>query len=121
MRIICQTLIRLYNSNINGNDLDRLPLYLAYFKDISQYNQWVRATNFHNSYLVKAYISNMNHQLVFQFVDAQNRVIPNGTLESNPGVTVYDNLIHVFGVHGAPFQDAYNYERPASLIISSLP
>jgi len=114
---ICSILLRLYNSNVNGNDLDRLALYSAYFKDLSVHNSWVRTTNFNNNFIAKAYLNIMDHQLVFRLVDAQNRCIPNGTLASNPGLTVKGNLIHVFGVHDAPLGQG---DIPAHQIISSL-
>jgi len=114
---ICSILLRLYNSNANDNDLDRLAFYSAYFRDLSVHNSWVRTTNFNNNFLAKAYLNIMDHQLVFRLVDAKKRCISNGTLASNPGLTVHGNLIHVFGVH-----DAFHGQGdiPAHQIISSL-
>lgn len=122
IRNICQTLLRLYNSNVNGNDLDRVHWYYPYFKDLSEHNFWVRTTNFdNNNSIVQAYLNPMDHQLIFRFVDSQARCIPNGTLASNPGLTVHSNIVHVFGVHEAPHGLADNWNVPAHQIITSLP
>lgn len=103
IRNICETLLRLYNSNINGGNLNRLHLYYPYFKDISEHNFGVRSTNYNNNNsLVQAYLNPIENQLIFRFVDSQARCIPNGTLASNPGLTVHSNIVHVFGAHEAP-------------------
>lgn len=118
---ICDTLLRLYNSNINGHHQNRLTVYFAYFRDLSVHNSWVRRTNFNNNnYIVQAYLNPMHHQLVFRFVDALNRSI-HSTLHSNPGLTIHNDLIHVFGAHDAPLNLVDDWDVPAREIIKSLP
>jgi len=116
---MCNTLISIYAANVNGNDLTRLGLYSEYFRVFSQHNNRVRATNFINdNFLVKAYLNPMDHRLLLGLYDSQNRRIPNGAFDSNPGLRVNsENLIHVFGVHEGPLDQG---DTPAHQIIISL-